>query len=189
MTALEIRYKHKFLVPNTLSLLRVPAAVILFLLISIDQIGIALFVFLLTLASDALDGHIARKIEVCSTLGGYLDATADFSVVSLALLAYILQSIYPYWMLLLVLIMFTQFLVTSQVKKPIYDPIGKYYGTFVMGIVGFTLLDCQSPIVQIIPLFLLSFTILSIVSRIYAISRTRRITQLDEGFILGAQSA
>jgi CDP-diacylglycerol--glycerol-3-phosphate 3-phosphatidyltransferase len=65
-------------VPNFLTLARLVLAVVLFAMISCGSSWIAATVmFLVAAATDALDGYIARKYGLVTTLGRILDPFAD----------------------------------------------------------------------------------------------------------------
>jgi len=78
---------HKYAyVPNTLTSLRIVLAVFIFLEILIKNYDSALLLFLLALATDYLDGAIARKYNAVTKLGGdILETVADAAVVIFAL--------------------------------------------------------------------------------------------------------
>ena len=106
-----------------------------------DPTAWALCIFLVAVLTDALDGHVARRLVGASPfLGPYSDAVADFFLVLAAFSAFALKGLYPFWMLLLIVVMFAQFVLTSKLARPIYDPVGKYYGVFLFCAVGVTLL-------------------------------------------------
>lgn len=79
--------------PNKLTILRVlmvPVFLIFALIPSIPyNFYIALFVFALASITDALDGHIARKNNLITTFGKFLDPLADKVLVMAALLCFV----------------------------------------------------------------------------------------------------
>src|SRR5476649_2228977 len=66
-----------FGLPNQLTTLRLALAVVLFVLISFKFYVPALIVFMLAAATDWLDGYLARKYGLITTLGRILDPFAD----------------------------------------------------------------------------------------------------------------
>lgn len=114
-------------VPNTLSLIRValvPAFVLTLLLmrdIEIWGVIVPVIVFALTAFTDMLDGKIARKYNLVTDFGKFIDPLADkFMVIgsSIAILAYLFSigealegSIYL-WLVLIIL--FRELAVTSM---------------------------------------------------------------------------
>jgi CDP-diacylglycerol--glycerol-3-phosphate 3-phosphatidyltransferase/cardiolipin synthase len=65
--------------------------------------------------------------------------------------------------------MFILFIGTSGLKKPVYDPVGKYLGAYLMVMI-FILLLFQEPLIREILLVLLVIIwLVSIISRLYSI--------------------
>lgn len=65
-------------VPNCITLARLVLAVVLFAMISFSSAWVAAAVmFVIAAATDALDGYIARKYGLVTTLGRILDPFAD----------------------------------------------------------------------------------------------------------------
>jgi phosphatidylglycerophosphate synthase len=152
------------IVPSTITGFRFLLALIfLYLFINDLKIGV-IAVFLLAIITDALDGYLSRKFSVESTLGAYLDIFADFFLVLLAFIAFLIGRIYPYWILILIILVFLQFLVTSKFKILVYDPIGKYYGTFLFAIILITLIS-SSIYYGVLLIIIVIFTIISLSSR------------------------
>lgn len=92
---------------------------------------------LLALAAitDLLDGWLARRLKACSAFGAYFDATADFALVAVAFSVLAVRGVYPAWALLLIGLMFAQFVLTSRQRQPVYDPVGKYFGAALYSVV------------------------------------------------------
>ncbi len=88
----------------------------------------ALGLLLLAALSDLADGWLARRLKACTTFGAYFDAAADFALVAASYGVLVARGVYPGWLLLLIGAMFAQFVLTSRRQRPIYDPIGRYYG-------------------------------------------------------------
>lgn len=61
--------------------------------------------------------------------------------------------------------MFGQFVLTSRRARPIYDPVGKYYGVFLFCAVGVTLLLPYAAVRQALLVAILGFTVASLTSR------------------------
>ena len=111
--------KNKLNIPNTLSLIRVllvPAFVLTLLLmrnIEIWGLVVPSIVFLLTAITDILDGKIARKYNLITDFGKFIDPLADkFMVIGsqIAILAHLLirgeitESLVFVWVVLLILL-------------------------------------------------------------------------------------
>lgn len=131
-----------------------------------DLTAWALCIFLVAVFTDALDGYVARRLGGASPfLGSYSDAVADFFLVLAAFSAFVLKGLYPFWMLLLIVAMFAQFVLTSRRARPIYDPVGKYYGVFLFCAVGMTLVMPDAAIRRAVLVVILGFTLASLISR------------------------
>jgi phosphatidylglycerophosphate synthase len=122
-----------------LRLLLTPAFVYAFIL---DITAIAFILYIAVFVSDIVDGNIARRLETTSSsaLEAYLDPVADFVFVTMSFYAFSLRGFYPTWVLIAIVFMFLLFVTSSKGKKPLYDPVGKYYGTFLVAMIGITLL-------------------------------------------------
>jgi CDP-diacylglycerol--glycerol-3-phosphate 3-phosphatidyltransferase len=99
----------------------------------------SLAVFAGAVLTDALDGCVARRWDTTPLSGHFSDAGADFLLILAAFSAFILKGVYPVWTLLPIAGMFIQFLATSRPDRPIYDPVGKYYGIALFATIGVTL--------------------------------------------------
>ena len=65
----------------------------------------------------------------------------------------------------LIVVMFGQFILTSRRARPIYDPVGKYYGVSLFCAVGVTLVMPHAAIRRTVLEVILGFTLASLVSR------------------------
>jgi len=160
--------KHRTLhyLPSIVTALRLFALPLLIFSFSSGQIFYAYTLFLIATISDALDGIIARKLRVSSKIGARLDVIVDFIFISGMFFWFTYLEVYPTWILLLIIGMFAQFIVTSCLLKMMYDPLGKYYGSLLYGVIGLTLLF-SGPIFHTVVMFsLVGITVTSIVSRI-----------------------
>ena len=113
-----------FNVPNTLSLIRVFLAplVLLFLSLRIDEpvpgvpdvsYGdvLAAGVFIVASITDAFDGYIARRFNLVTTLGKFIDPLADKVLVISAMLALIELGRLPAWIAMVIIT--REFIVTG----------------------------------------------------------------------------
>jgi phosphatidylglycerophosphate synthase len=153
-------------VPWAITSLRV--AVLPFLIYSFNQqIRVATYaLFLFAICTDFLDGYVAKKLEATSLLGSYFDVAADFLFVSGMFLVFVLEEIYPFWVLFLIVAVFVQFMLTSLYsKRTVYDPVGKYYGSLMYGGAGLTLLFSEKLVYSIVTVGIVVSTIASLLSR------------------------
>jgi len=101
-------------VPNILSLSRILATVVIFVLVLIDTplaFLIATVLFVLGSGTDFLDGYLARRYKLVSPLGVFLDLTADKVFVSVILIALVQVGLVPAW--IVAVIIAREFLVTG----------------------------------------------------------------------------
>lgn len=133
------------------------------------RVVVSIIIFIIALFTDCLDGFIARKLKVTSNYGAYLDTIADFILIFSIFLAFVIAGLYPYWILILIIFMFLQFILTSGIKKPIYDPIGKYYGAFLFASAGVTLILPLFYINEILILLIVMISFISLLTRFYSL--------------------
>jgi CDP-diacylglycerol---glycerol-3-phosphate 3-phosphatidyltransferase len=101
-------------VPNILSSSRILATILIFILILINQpvfFLVATVLFFFASITDLLDGYLARRYQLVSPLGVFLDLTADKIFVSAILIAYIQLSLVPAWVVIIIIA--REFLVTG----------------------------------------------------------------------------
>ena len=101
-----------------------------------------------------------------SKFGAKLDVTVDFVFITGVFLYFVLQGLYAAWILGLIVFMFAQFIVTSLLSKVLYDPLGKYYGGFLYGAIGLTILPFGAALTGVIALLLAGITGVSLISRL-----------------------
>ena len=145
---------------------RMLCAVLLWHALVHDQYKCAAWVFFFGCFTDAVDGYLARRLGVLPSLGPYADASADFVLVMAAFSGFVIKGMFPSWTLVLISLMFLQFVWTSGRKRPLYDPVGKYYGVFLFGVIGITLLFNGPLVHRAIPVALLGFSAFSVVGRV-----------------------
>jgi len=119
-----------------------------------------------------MDGYVARKMDATSNVGAYMDVAADFVLIMACFSAYVLVGWYDPLVLVLIITMFSLFIATSGLETPVYDPVGKYMGTFLMGMVIISLLLPQTLVRQILMISLTMFCLFSIVSRLFFFYRS-----------------
>jgi CDP-diacylglycerol--glycerol-3-phosphate 3-phosphatidyltransferase/cardiolipin synthase len=146
-----------------------------------DLTAWALCIFLVAVLTDALDGHVARKLGGAAPfLGPYSDAVADFFLVMGAFSAFVIRDLYPSWILLLIAAMFAQFVLTSSLAQPIYDPVGKYYGVLLFCAIGVTLVLAHALVRQAVAVVIVGFTAASVFSRAVFLLRLSKKRALDQ---------
>ena len=134
----------------------------------------AMVLFAIACLTDAIDGRLAKRLGVSGPIMAYWDAGADFLVVAAAFSAFVGKGMYPSWTLVLIGAMFLQFVVTSGISRPVYDPVGKYYGVFLFATVGATLAFPISVLHRAVPVGIVGATIVSLASRAVFLIQRRR---------------
>jgi len=90
--------------PNLLSLFRLFITAFFILLVVYGRFGFALFLFVLQVVSDLLDGFFARRMHEKTNLGAYLDPIADKVMLASSYLILSVQRIVPLWLVSTVLL-------------------------------------------------------------------------------------
>ena len=138
---------------------------------------------LLAIATDLLDGPIARSRGTSSALGGVLDHTADFVFVSAGLGAMALREAVPFVLPLLIVLAFSQYVVDSFVlhreKQLRMSRLGRSNGVlYFVPLVGDVLARLWFPAlglaVQGVAWLLALTTLISMLDRLLALPRARR---------------
>ena len=92
-------------IPNILSFLRIAAIpVFVWLIVDEDTTFIGLIVFGVVLATDWIDGAIARATNQVSELGKLLDPVSDRLAIAAGLVALVVRGAFPLWAALLILV-------------------------------------------------------------------------------------
>ncbi len=126
--------------PNLLTAARLVLAVLLAGALIQYRPGWALLWWGTAVLTDLLDGWLARRLDACSPRGALFDATADFVLLWSAFAVWVWRGAYPTWFLLLLALLFGQFLLSARRGRLVYDPVGKYYGTALYAALGALLL-------------------------------------------------
>ena len=85
---------------------RLLATVVVFILVLVNQpwaFLVATLLFFLASVTDYLDGYLARKMKVVSSLGIFLDLTADKVLVAAVLIAMVQIGIVPAWITFIII--------------------------------------------------------------------------------------
>jgi len=88
--------------PNLITIGRILLVPLAVWLIISQQFGLAFFAFLVAGISDGIDGFIARRFNLQSELGGYLDPIADKALLVSIYVALAILQVLPVWLAILV---------------------------------------------------------------------------------------
>jgi phosphatidylglycerophosphate synthase len=139
------------------------------------QLFFAAIFFLAAIASDLSDGYFARRFNVASNFGSKYDAAVDFIFIMGVFTYFVIQGLYPLWILAIVGFMFAQFVITSRIYGVNYDPLGKYYGGFLYGAIGLTIVLFETRFTHNIILLLAGITVITLISRlIFLVRKTKK---------------
>ncbi len=119
--------------PSLLSGARGLLAIAIFERIAARDLDAALVLLVVAAASDLADGALARRLDATTRAGAYLDVAADLLVVLAGFGGLAAVGAMPLWLPLVPLAAFALFLGTSGRARPVYDPLGRYFGGFLFG--------------------------------------------------------
>ncbi len=177
---------------NQLTLFRLLAIPAILIAILYGRHGWALWLFLAAAVSDGIDGVVARRLNVKTALGAYLDPIADKLLLTSSLVVLSIIGSVPWWVTILAvtrdaIIIATVLVVTLATEIRRFPPsaLGKL-NTIVVGVaVPAVLLRNAYPgaatetLAEVLIWLTAAFTVLSGVH--YAIALSRRLTQHAAG--------
>ena len=161
--------------PNKLTILRV-IMIPFFVLFMLTDIGgaaskwIALAIFIIASLTDLLDGHIARKYNLVTNFGKFMDPLADKLLVCAALICLVETGQLPSWIVIIIIsreFIISGFrLIASDNGRVIAASYwGKFKTTFQMIMICLLIADLAvlSVITQIVMWIALALTVISLV--------------------------
>ena len=156
-----MKEKIKLMIPNIITLSRVVALVLGFILFIKEKTTLAICLYVYGSVSDAFDGYLARKWNAYTKLGSYLDAITDkFYALSIIILG-VLNKNY-----LIILIAILELIITiinyitlkkNKINKT--ERVGKYKMTFEFLTLIFALLSIKIKKLYYVFILLLLLTI------------------------------
>lgn len=155
----------QILIPSGITSIRIILAPILFFTLINNLILYSIFIFVLAVTTDAIDGYVSRKLNVSSSNGAYFDVMADFILILASFSGLVITGLYPFWLIIIIVLMFLQFIITSKFRIPVYDPIGKYYGSFLFIVIFISLIIINPILYFLLTMLIVIFTVISITSR------------------------
>lgn len=93
--------------PNAITLLRIGVIPVLFFLLASPSemwSSVIAVIFVCAALTDLLDGYIARKYQIVTTMGKFLDPVADKIIVNTAMILMIPTGRIPAWMVAIIII-------------------------------------------------------------------------------------
>jgi phosphatidylglycerophosphate synthase len=127
------------------------------------SLGAVLFFFLIF--TDFLDGYLARKLGVSSRFGTYFDVTTDFALVFCMFLVFASVGLCADWVPVVITAVFAEFMLTSRSLTKIYDPVGKYFGSLLYGVIGLRFVLSGELFYDVATVSVMGFSAASILSR------------------------
>ncbi len=164
--------KQNYFILHSITISRILLAVLFSYVYFLPILWLAVIIFSIAVITDIIDGIIARKLDICTTFGSYLDVTADFLLIFIIYISFIIDGLYPIWLLFLIVFMFIQFVITSRLKKPIYDPIGRFIFLILIIMVFITFISSEYSICNINCFVFLGFSIISLISRFKSLNKS-----------------
>ena len=93
--------------PNFITMMRMAMVPFVVLAISQRKFGLALWILIIAGLTDAFDGYIARRMDMRSRIGAYLDPIADKMLITVAYIALTIpqgqEVVIPLWLTILAL--------------------------------------------------------------------------------------
>ena len=166
--------QKKTLIPPLISSLRIAVIPFFIYYYKQENLIVCLILFTFAASTDLLDGFVARKLKVTSTIGAYYDALTDFVLIIGIFIFFFTKGYYPIWLLILITASFVQFLATSRYIKKIYDPIGRYVGSALYIGIVLTLLFPTQAIFNFVQYAYVVFFLVSLVSRIVSLTKKQK---------------
>ena len=143
----------KLTIPNQLTILRIaltPFFLYFFLQDSMPQKLIGTIIFIVAAASDWYDGYVARKFNVITRWGQFMDPLADKILISSALIVFAYLGFLYFWMVLVIvtrdfLITFLRMYALHLGKSIVTSQLAKWKTTFQMSAVFILLIYLNLP--------------------------------------------
>jgi len=156
-----MKEKIKQMIPNIITLSRVIALVLGFILFIKEKIVAAICLYIYGSVSDAFDGYLARKWNAYTRLGSYLDAISDkFYALSIIIIALLNENY------LIILIAVLELIITiinyktlKKNKESKTERVGKFKMTFEFLTLIFSLLSIKIKKLYYVFLVLLILTL------------------------------
>ncbi len=175
--------------PNKLTILR--AALIPFFVFFLLNEGIpyhqylAVTVFIIASITDALDGHIARKYNLITNFGKFMDPLADKLLVCSALICFVELNLIPSW--IVIIIISREFIISGFRLVASDNGVviaasywGKFKTTFQILMSIMLILNFDHPVAQMLEQILIYISlILTVVSLVDYIAKNKDVLKTN----------
>lgn len=177
---------------NALTLLRIPLSILFCFILLRTRYPLipCVVLFVLVVATDFLDGKVARRYMAQTQIGAVLDVSCDFFFIFLTCITLSFQRLLPYWMLMVILFKFIEFLLTSRDLRRrnktksifIFDPAGRLTAILFYLLPVFILI-CQNILIPhtfrlTTQIACIAITILALISTTFRLSSQRPVEKL-----------
>lgn len=125
-----------------------------------------IIIFALTILSDVLDGHFARKYDLIIDNGSKIDVICDFLFIIFSTWGLVLMDLAPFWFLLVIILKLIEFFMTSGKGALKYDRFGTYVAYMFYAFPIVAILINSKNITLILTIFITVCAITSSVLRI-----------------------
>lgn len=177
--------------PNKLTIFRVLLIPVFLFFLLTDVVGgeysrfIALAIFVIASLTDLLDGNIARKYNLVTNFGKFMDPLADKLLVCSALIAFVGMDRLPIW--IVIVIISREFIISGFRTVAADNGVviaasmwGKYKTTFQMLMIILLIADLSIPKITILENILIYISLaLTIISLIDYIVKNREVMSGD----------
>ena len=122
-------------IPNILSCIRILLVfVFLFVFFVVDNIYLALLIFLIAGATDVIDGYLARRNNWITNLGKILDPVADKLMQCTVLVSLLIKGLVPVWFVVPFFVkeIFTLIIGFIVIRRRSVNVVSKWYGKFAV---------------------------------------------------------
>lgn len=170
-------------IPNILSYSRIILSFVFAyyfneMLTTSSRISFPLILFFIIILTDFFDGYIARKTDSTTHTGALLDVVADFIFVLIAYLILYFNNLLSFVFIIVLLIKFLEFILTSLVFKKdndgnilLFDKIGKNVSKFWIAFPGIICILYLVEITNTAGLILFVMSVTSILALISTVTR------------------
>ena len=172
------QWNHFLYISNLVTICRIFLALPVYWTLRAHNLTLLFFLVLIGVASDYLDGYLARSRNQVSELGKILDPLADKTVIIFTALALMADYGLPGWLgwtiiIRDVLIIIGSFFLSAKIK--VVNP-SNWMGKITVNVIAFTLIFYMFEINILIPTFTwlsLAFIIISLIS--YSIEGIKKL--------------